>query len=121
MMMAREGSLSGERVDAFAWLTATAEGPHFDAYDCPAILIGDDSSMALETRAVLQSLGFDVFAGANLVDLDEVPVVIVLGDFLAVPDNCRKLANISAIWPSAPVVSISDPSDATAQLRSLFS
>lgn len=121
MMMARRGSLSHQAVDGFASPVATAAHRGFDAYDCPAILLGGDAGTASETRSVLQSLGFDVLAGLGLTDVDEVPVVVVLSNTMEEPATSRKLEKIRAIWPSAPAILISEPSDAAVQLRSLFS
>lgn len=121
MMEARASSYVGQRADAVARPIPVAGHPTFDAYDCPAIILEGDAGLALETRSVLQSLGFDVLSGAGNVDADDVPVVIVMSDFLERADNRQKFESIRAIWPLAPVVSISHPADAAVQLCALFS
>lgn len=95
--------------------------PTFDAYDCPAIVLGDDALEAMEMRTVLQSLGFDVLAGTKTVDVDDEPVLVILSGFLDQPENHLKLQRIKELWPSAPVLTICDPANAAAQLQPFLS
>jgi hypothetical protein len=93
----------------------------FDACDHPAILLGGDTASALELRSMLQSMGFDVLQGAELMDAGEGPVVIVTEEFLSQPQNRQRVDRVRASWPLAPVFTVSDPADAISQLFPIFS
>jgi hypothetical protein len=122
MMLGHTGSHFSQSLNrAVARPVQANSASQFDAYDCPAILLGGDRGLALETRAFLQSLGFDVLSGAGHMDVDDEPVLVVLSDFLEKPENRRQFDRIRSLWPLAPVVSISDPADAAAQLIPVFS
>lgn len=95
--------------------------PHLDAYDCPAILLGSDTPTKLQTRAALQSLGFDVLYGASLLDADEEPVLVAMSGYLDNLENRRRFSKIQAQWPQAPAFIVCDAADAFTQLASHIS
>jgi hypothetical protein len=93
--------------------------PDFDAYDQPAIVIGDDAVTAIDLCAILQSRGFDVLQGTEASATDDEPVLIVIG---AAPATTRqRLDRFRSIWPFAPVISVADSADALVQLAPIFS
>ncbi|MDP3196182.1 hypothetical protein [Tabrizicola sp.] len=122
MVSGQESNIAGRNCFGGTLLCVSdAVFPTFDAYDCPAIVLGGDADSAREMRAVLQSLGFDVLAGASHLGVDDMPVFIVLGDFLDQKENRLQLQRMSLPWPSAPVISISNPADAAGKLIPLLS
>lgn len=95
--------------------------PFVDACDCPAVVLATDADVALELRAVLQSLGFDVLCGATHLDGEDEPVLVVQSNFLDQPDNRERFDRVREIWPSAKVVPVSHPADAAVQLIPMLS
>lgn len=95
--------------------------PDFDALDYPAILVGTDGAPERELQSVLQSRGFNVLRGPKLSDASKAPVLIVLEDYLAQPENRQRFDRIQAHWPQAPVYYVTDPADAVLQLAPIFS
>jgi hypothetical protein len=117
MMMRATGFAASRCQPTAAALPLSADAAHLvDAYDCPAILLSDDTALALETRSALQSLGFDVCYGSELMDADEEPVLVVMSDYLEQSQNRQRFSRIRALWPFAPVFSVCGPSDAVSQL-----
>ena len=117
MMMRATGIGASRCQPVTAALPVSADAVRLvDAYDSPAILLGDDTALSLETRAAIQSLGFDVFCGSEVMDTDEEPVLVIMSDYLEYSQNRQRFVRIRASWPFAPVFSVCGPADAVSQL-----
>jgi hypothetical protein len=100
----------------YAGLPGTNALPSPDPCDGPVILLGADSPMALETRAALQSLGFEVLYGPDLVNADDQPFLVVMRDCLQQPQYRQRLDRLRTGLALAPVFFVSCPADAVLQL-----
>ena len=80
-----------------------------DANEHPAILLGGDTVSGLEVRSILQSQGFDVLCGADLMHADDEPILFVMNEFLAQPQNRARFNRMRDHLPLAPVLTVFDP------------
>jgi hypothetical protein len=90
--------------------------PAPDPCDGPVIFLGADTTMALETRSTLQSLGFEVLYGPDPVEADARPVLVVMRDCLQQPQHRQRFDRIRARLALAPVFFVCSPDDALLQL-----
>lgn len=80
-----------------------------DGNEHPAILLGGDTVSGLEVRSILQSQGFEVLCGADLMNADDEPILVVMNEFLAQPQNRARFNRMRDLLPLAPVLTVFDP------------
>lgn len=110
------GRICGGLHDALPLPRPVVAPAGFDAYDQPTILLAGDGLPALDLRATLQSLGFEVLDGPALLDSDVDPFLVVTEAFLAAPANRSRFDRIRSQVPQARVFRVAGPADAVSQL-----
>lgn len=80
-----------------------------DGNEHPAILLGGDTISGLEVRSILQSQGFEVLCGADVMNAHDEPILVVMNEFLAQPQNRARFNRMRDLLPLAPVLTVFDP------------